>query len=777
MDKNIDIQPVIEDIIARTGHEQKDIIALLHAVEDEFNYLPEDALKCLCRLTGISPSKVMGVATFYSQFRFKPAGKHMIKVCTGTACHVKGALSLFEGFRNHLDIPEGEDTDSDMLFTVEKVACLGCCMIAPAVQIGELTYGPVKRSTIPLILIDYLNSIGMGKSGKSSQEPESIKGTLMICLCSSCMAVCADEVYNAVLEEIESFDLPIKVKTVGCSGVSFQCPLVEIEMDDGRSFRYGLVKPSDVPFILGKHFRPKKILPRINKAVYNLLDKFYSLNEESAVPTRYITDVRDDRTGDYLCCQRQLATERSGRMSPLDIDEYIENRGFHAFEICKSLKPDEIISTIEKSGLRGRGGAGYETARKWRIVSGFSDSQSYIICNGDEGDPGAFMDRMLLESFPFRVIEGMAIAALACGINKGFIFLRSEYPLAISRVRKALEICRKRGYEFNLDIVISAGAFVCGEETALIRSIEGHRGEPKARPPYPSENGLWGKPTLVNNVETFTLVPWIILNGGDAFSGLGTEKSHGTKTFALAGKINNGGLIEVEMGTSLKEIIFRIGDGIEGNKSLKAVQVGGPSGGCLPASLIETPVDYENLKELGTIMGSGGLIVLDEEDCMVDVARYFMSFTQDEACGKCTFGRVGTKRMLEIMDKLVEGLAKPEDLEMLEYLADQIKKSSLCGLCRSAPNPVVSALKYFRTEFDDHVMGRCTAKKCIALIEYHITDDCIGCTKCAQRCPVDAIESMAYEKHIIDIELCVKCDSCRQICPSSAIIKKDRDNL
>jgi len=429
--------------------------------------------------------------------------------------------------------------------------------------------------------------------------------------------------------------------------------------------------------------------------------------------------------------------------------------------------------------LRGRGGAGFPTGLKWSLVAGNKSDVKYLICNGDEGDPGAFMDRMLLESYPYRVIEGLVIAAKAVDATHGYFYIRAEYPLAVKRIRQALINCRENkylgenilgsGFSFDIQIYEGAGAFVCGEESALMESIEGHRGFPRIRPPFPAESGLWEKPTLINNTETFAQVSYIIREGSAKFAGIGRGMSKGTKVFALAGKVNRGGLIEVPMGITVRQIVEEIGGGVQNGKKFKAVQIGGPSGGCIPAELYDTPIDYESLLEVGAMMGSGGLVVLDEDDCMVDIARYFLSFTQNESCGKCTFCRVGTKRMLEILNKITSGKGKENDLKELEYLAGWTKKGSLCGLGKSAPNPVLSTLKYFRDEYLAHINGKCPSGKCQNLIKYQINDLCIGCTKCAQKCPTEAILFKPHEKHEVITDLCIKCDACRQACPVDAV--------
>ncbi|MGD0517267.1 MAG: NADH-ubiquinone oxidoreductase-F iron-sulfur binding region domain-containing protein, partial [Thermoguttaceae bacterium] len=483
----------------------------------------------------------------------------------------------------------------------------------------------------------------------------------------------------------------------------------------------------------------------------------------------------------FLGRQKHLATEYCGQIDPTNLDEYIRHDGFKALRRClEELSPGKIIDKIQTSGLRGRGGAGFPTGTKWAKVREAQADAKYVICNGDEGDPGAFMDRMLLESFPYRIIEGMAIAALAVGADEGLFYIRAEYPLAVERITEAIEHCRQRGIlgdkvlgsDFRLHLAVKqgAGAFVCGEETALLASIEGRRGMPRLRPPFPAECGLWGKPTLVNNVETYALVPWIMRHGAEEFAKLGTAASKGTKVFALAGKVSRGGLIEVPMGITIREVVEEIGGGVVGDRIFKAVQIGGPSGGCIPASLADTRIDYEALAKVGAIMGSGGLVVLDDLDCMVDIARYFLRFTQDQSCGKCTLCRIGTRRMLDILDRLCTGKGKKDDLKELYDLAVTVSAGSICGLGRTAPNPVLSTLRYFHDEYEAHLAGRCPAGRCKDLIVYRITDDCIGCTLCAQHCPADAIPMTTYEKHSIDPEKCTRCDTCRRICPEKAVV-------
>jgi NADH-quinone oxidoreductase subunit F len=773
----------VDEIISSVGSDQRHLIAVLRAIQAKYNYLPRAALLRVAEKTGISPASIAGVSTFYSQFRSRPAGRHTVRVCIGTACHVKGAEDVYAALRLHLGIPEDDDTDPEKLFTVEKVACLGCCMLAPAVQIDDVTYGFLEPGRVAGMLTDFLEAqkqAGAAPRGRSTGG--RVLGEVRLCLCSSCVAGGTMAVHEELQRQAEDLKLDIRIQAVGCTGISYQTPMLNIVMADGASFTYGMVRADSVREILLRHFRPATVTAKVRGSIGRMLDRL--LTDDAWEPvTRCAVDVRSGPDACYTGLQKRIVTECAGEINPLDIEAYIRADGFKALEKClKHGNAADAISAVMASGLRGRGGAGFPTGRKWQLVRGAGAGPKYVICNGDEGDPGAFMDRMILESFPFRVIEGMAIAAAAVGADRGFIYVRSEYPLAAARVSEALKISEARGYlgsrimgteySLSLELVEGAGAFVCGEESALMQAIEGKRGMPRFRPPFPSERGLWGRPTLVNNVETFGMVPWIIRHGPAALARLGTERSAGSKAFALAGKVIRGGLIEVPMGITLRRIVEEIGGGIQDGKKLKAVQVGGPSGGCVPESLCDTPVDYEQLVHAGAIMGSGGMVVLDEDDCMVEIARYFLAFTQRESCGKCTYCRIGTKRMLEILERLCSGRGRHGDIERLEHLAAVTKEGSLCGLGRTAPNPVLSTLKHFRTEYEAHMQGVCPAKKCKTLVRYVINDDCIGCTKCAQACAAGAIEMRPHQQHEIDDTKCTRCDSCRQVCPSGAVKKE-----
>ncbi|MFV0267118.1 MAG: NADH-ubiquinone oxidoreductase-F iron-sulfur binding region domain-containing protein [Draconibacterium sp.] len=549
--------------------------------------------------------------------------------------------------------------------------------------------------------------------------------------------------------------------------------------NEGEPTLYAKVKPEDVKGIVENHFDAPGLLTRLKNKLIHTVETIQTDRNWEGIK-RYEISMREKPVASFLGNQLPIATEYRGIINPLDINEYRTRGGFTALQkVLATLSSAEVVEQVKQSGIRGRGGAGFPTGLKWELVKQQNSSTKYIICNGDEGDPGAFMDRMLLESYPYRIIEGMAIAAYATGIRQGYFYIRAEYPLAVTRIREALRISIENnllgnnilgsGFSLHLQVYEGAGAFVCGEETALIASIEGSRGFPRIRPPFPAQSGLFGKPTLVNNTETFAQIAYILREGWQKFASIGTAKSTGTKVFALAGKVARGGLIEVPMGISVREVVEVIGGGIANGRKFKAVQIGGPSGGCIPAEHADTPIDFESLQEMGAMMGSGGLVVLDDTDCMVDIARYFLSFTQDESCGKCTFCRVGTRRMLDIIERITSGKGKQGDVEELEKLAEWTNKGSLCGLGKTAPNPVLSTLKYFRDEYEAHINGVCPTGKCADLITYSVNDDCIGCTKCVQKCPVDAIPFTPHEKHSINTELCIKCDACRAACPVDAI--------
>jgi NADH:ubiquinone oxidoreductase subunit F (NADH-binding)/(2Fe-2S) ferredoxin/NAD-dependent dihydropyrimidine dehydrogenase PreA subunit len=582
----------------------------------------------------------------------------------------------------------------------------------------------------------------------------------------------ATSLLSAIEQELKKHNLAdrTRISHSGCLGMCEKGPIMVV--NPGYTI-YGHLTAADIPEIIEQHLVKGKPVARLAIQEDHLYNRFY----------RVFGDTK------FFGKQMRMALRNCGIIDPENIDDYLSLRGYEALaKVLTDMTPKQVVDEVKLSGLRGRGGAGFPTGLKWQLTAraggteaGASD-EKYVICNADEGDPGAFMDRSAIEGDPHTVLEGMIIGGYAIGAKQGYVYIRAEYPLAVSRLEKAIADAREHGFlgenilgsnfSFDIDIRLGAGAFVCGEETALIRSIEGGRGMPRPRPPYPSVEGLFGKPTLINNVETWANIPVVILDSGKWFSSIGTEKSKGTKVFALAGKVVNTGLIEVPMGTTLRDIIYDIGGGIPDGKQFKAIQTGGPSGGCLPAEFLDTPVDYESLTKAGSIMGSGGMIVIDEDSCMVDIAKFFLEFTENESCGKCTPCREGTKRMLEILVKITDGKGEPNDIEKLERLGNMIKKASLCGLGQSAPNPVLSTIKNFRVEYEEHVNNKkCRAKVCKKLLTYDITDKCVGCMACKKACPTSAISGTAKNRHVLNQAKCIKCGACFGKCKFDAITR------
>ena len=585
---------------------------------------------------------------------------------------------------------------------------------------------------------------------------------ILVCHGTGCTSSKSPEIsenFRKILKEknIEN----VRVIKTGCFGLCAKGPIVIIRPED--TF-YAMVTPDDCEEIIQTHIIEGKRVERllckdIDGTIVNSLDEL-----------------------NFYKKQKRIALKNCGVVNPEDIDEYIAFDGYKALEkVLTEMKPDDVINVVKESGLRGRGGAGFPTGKKWELTKAYEDEQKYVVCNADEGDPGAFMDRSILEGDPHSILEAMAIAAYSIGANKGFIYVRAEYPIAVKRLKIAINQARDYGilgnnifgtdFSFDIEIRLGAGAFVCGEETALLESIEGKRGQPRVKPPYPAEHGLWGKPTLINNVETYANIAQIILKGSEWYSSIGTETSKGTKVFALGGNVNNIGLVEVPMGTTLREIVYDIGGGIPNGREFKAAQTGGPSGGCIPKEHLDTPIDYESLKEIGSMMGSGGLIVMDDTKCMVCLAKFYLEFTVSESCGKCTPCRIGTKRMLEILERLCAGEGSELDIYKLEKLAANIQKASICGLGQSAPNPVISTLKYFREEFRQHAIQKeCKTLECKALSKITIDQEkCKGCGLCQKHCPVEAIEGEAREKRVINQDKCIKCGTCLTNCPFHAI--------
>ncbi|MBR6568202.1 MAG: NADH-quinone oxidoreductase subunit NuoF [Clostridia bacterium] len=590
---------------------------------------------------------------------------------------------------------------------------------------------------------------------------------VLVCGGTGCTSSNSQKIIDTMNAELKAKGLENEVQVIrtGCFGL---CALGPIMIVYPEGCFYSEVKVEDVPEIVEEHLLKGRMVTRL-------------LYKETVTPEK-IKGLNDTN---FYKKQKRVALSNCGVINPEDINEYIAYDGYQALAKCLTqLTPEQVIQIVKDSGLRGRGGGGFPTGLKWSFTAANKADQKYVVCNADEGDPGAFMDRSVLEGDPHCIIEAMAICGYATGATEGYIYVRAEYPIAVARLQIAINQAREMGllgknifgsgFDFDLFVKLGAGAFVCGEETALMTSIEGNRGEPRPRPPYPAVKGLFAKPTTENNVETFANIPAIIRNGADWFASMGTEKSKGTKVFALGGKITNTGLVEVPMGTTLRDVIYEIGGGIPNGKAFKAAQTGGPSGGCIPAHLMDTPIDYDNLTAIGCMMGSGGLIVMDEDNCMVDIAKFFLDFTVDESCGKCTPCRVGTRRLLEILDKITSGKGTLEDIDKLEELCYYIKENSLCGLGQTAPNPVLSTLKFFRDEYIAHVVDKkCPAGVCKDLLSFSIeADKCKGCTLCAKKCPVGAISGAVKEAHTIDTSKCIKCGVCMDSCKFKAIIKK-----
>lgn len=786
----VDLTP-IEAIVTKVGREQRHLIPLLHAIDQEYHYLPPPTLSRLADLTGIPRPQIAEVATFYSKFRTRPRGKHLVQVCRGTACHVYGADLILEETRRLLNIPPGSDTDPEGNATIEVVGCLGCCTLAPVVRVDDRIVGHAEVQALPsvvdwnspatvredgdqLLAVAKTNGVAHGRAKENQKfAPYEIRVGLGSC----CVAGGSRDVLASLQRELKAQHLNATIKQVGCVGICHLTPLVEVVRPNAEPIVATKATPADVRRIV-RSLPPN--VPWQNRWRSSIRNMWQSDPPSAITLTPCdIIPTSDLRMRRFIDPQVRIVTEHSGVMDPTSLEEYRARDGFVALKrVLQVGQPTTVLDAIERSGLRGRGGAGFPTATKWRRLHQAA-GEKFLVCNGDEGDPGAFMDRMIMESYAYRVLEGMAIASYALGVGRAFIYVRHEYPLAVRRLRNAIEQMtsdnllgdRILGHDFSLhvEIVEGGGAFVCGEETALLQSIMGHRGTPQLRPPYPVESGLWGRPTLVNNVETLANVPWIVRNGPERFAAYGTAASKGTKVFSLAGKVCRGGLIEVPMGMTIRQVVEEIGGNVAEGKRFKAVQIGGPSGGCIPASLADTPIDYESLRQVGAIMGSGGLIVLDDDDCMVDIARYFLEFTQRESCGHCTFCRVGTRKLLDVLERLCAGHGKPGDLKEIETLCHSTTMGSLCGLGKTAPNPVLTTLRYFRDEYEAHLAGRCPAGRCKALIRYDVTRDCIGCTICAQKCPVGAIEATPYRQHWIDPAICTRCDVCRTSCPEDAI--------
>ncbi|GAB6166284.1 NADH-quinone oxidoreductase subunit NuoF [Thermostilla marina] len=700
-------------------------------------------------------------------------GYTFIQVGSATCEHAAGSLEVLDEFRKHIAASGRTD------IVLRQTGCTGRCSREPIVGIFRAGEIPVKYQRVDRKIVHEIFTRHIMK-GEPLLEyvldgpvEELTRHELLNCGSARCgfhgEKICGGAIADR-LRELGVSEQTCRVTPASCFGacsaeMEGKCTHVLIRPEN---VLYRLKNEADLEEVVREHLQGGRIVERLVVRDEPVSRDFFELYGDVAFFNR----------------QTRVALRHNGVLDPTSIEEYLHFRGFEALaKVLSQGDPEWVIEEITRSNLRGRGGGGFPTGVKWSFARKSSKKTRYIICNADEGDPGAFMDRSMLESDPLNVVEGMIIGAYAIGAQKGFFYIRAEYPLAIERIENAIRLCREwgllgknilgSGFDFDLEVRLGAGAFVCGEETALIHSIEGERGQPRIRPPFPTEAGLWGKPTVINNVETFANVPVIIAYGADWFKRIGTEKSGGTKVFALAGKVRHTGLVEVPMGITLREIVEDIGGGPPGGKKIKAVQTGGPAGGCIPAQMLDLQVDFDNLQQAGSIMGSGGMIVLDETDCMVDIAKFFTTFSQDESCGKCTPCREGTTRMLEILERITNGKGSEEDIYKLERLAKLVRKASLCGLGRAAPNPVLSTLTHFRDEYLAHVIEkRCPAKKCVALIHYEIDPEkCIGCTACARNCPVECISGKRREPHVIDQNACIKCGRCHQVCRFDAVLR------
>lgn len=823
----------VNQIVARRGGKVANLVGILQDVQGEYRYLPEEVMSYVATALDIPASMVFGVATFYTQFTMTPRGRYVIKVCDGTACHVRGSEELNFVVQEATGLPQdgSQSTTTDLKFTVERVACVGACGLAPVIMVddkevfGNVTPEEARQMVERLTAeddgsavkhkVDISEKVGdvlvkapatkirsredlekMVTAFKEAVEAQKVR--IMVCMSTACVASGAREVYAAFRTALDAKGLRAELKVMdkecgcGCgasadegeateqrfspagpgeaglikAGCFGYCQLAPHIVIDPGNVVYSKVTPEDIPEIISETIEGGRIIDR-------LLYK-----DDAGKDCTTVEEIP------FYASQQKVALTTCGKLDCEDIREYMAFDGYTALaKAIFEMTPEEVINEISTSGLRGRGGGGFPTGIKWTACREATGSLKYIVCNADEGDPGAFMDRSLLEGDPHRVLEGILLAAYAVGAEEAYIYARAEYPLAVMRLHHLLEQAKDfgllgkniMGSDFSLEVKIKegAGAFVCGEETALLASIEGQRGMPRPRPPFPATSGLWGKPTIINNVETLAIVPYIIKNGAANFRKLGTEKSPGTKTFALAGQVARTGLVEVPLGTTLREIVFDIGGGMRRDFPYKSVQIGGPSGGCLTMEHLDMPLDYERLREAGAMVGSGGLVVMDGGTCMVEIARYFMGFIQDESCGKCVPCREGTKKMLEILKRITGGRTKPGDLELLEELAGVVAAGSLCGLGKTAANPVLSTLRYFRDEYRAHIEDKkCPAGVCQALLDYIILPEpCTGCGACIKVCPVDAIQGERKQPHTIDVEVCTRCGACVEKCKFEAIIK------
>jgi NADH-quinone oxidoreductase subunit F len=773
------VRKTVED----NGAERSRLTAILHKLQEQYNYLPEQALRDISEIMEIPLVDIYGVATFYTSFSLEPKGEHIVTVCMGTACHVRNSAGLLEEICRFLNVEPGGTTE-DMMFTVETVNCLGACAMGPIMVVDGTYHGEMSASKVPRVLKKYmslreleepiaekLSSPAELGSFRSAAFEKRYGNAVSISLCTGpgCLARGSREVGAAFERELQAAGMGDKVieRLTGCHGFCEMGPVVLVRPAD---IFYTNVKASDVPEIVRETVMDGKVVERL---LYDDPGSGKKIEKEADVP--------------YYSKQLRQVLGPNRTINPYEIDDYIALGGYSALsKALFEMQPQQVIDEVETAGLRGRGGGGYPAANKWKAArkARSIDGVKYVLCNADEGDPGAFMDRCMLEGNPHSVLEGMLIGAYAIGATNGFVYVRNEYPLAVESVTEAIRQAEElgligdnilgSGFSFHVGVSRGGGAFVCGESTALMASIEGRIGEPREKYIHTAVRGLYLRPTNLNNVETWANVPLIIREGAAQYSSTGTEGSKGTKIFSLVGKIKNTGLVEVPMGISLREIIFDIGGGVPDGKAFKAVQTGGPSGGCIPESLIDIPIDFDELYDAGSMMGSGGMIVMDQDTCMVDIAHYFLGFLGDESCGKCTPCREGIKHMYNIIEDVTMGEGSVEQLELLEELAEVVKDTSLCGLGQTAANPVLSTIRYFREEYMEHIeQKRCRAGVCKALVQYQIDPEaCTGCLRCLKECPVEAISGEKKQPHVIDIEKCEKCGICYEVCTEKAVVRK-----
>jgi len=781
---------LIDSIIDDYDRDPTNLIMILQDVQAELSYLPPEAIEQISKKLNLPQARVYAVTTFYKSFYLNPRGKHRIDICEGTACHIRGASVLMSQVSQELGIKAGETTP-DVEFSLNSVHCVGACAMGPVVVIdgvyhGNVTAGALSKEIKKCRSAEKVCACPSGEDENraviiddriDSQEKfkllqQSIARTrpinepkIMVCAGTGCLAKGSLKVAEALGRELAAANItrPLKIglKTVGCQGFCEKGPLVIISPEN---IFYNKVLAEDAAEIIRETIIGKKTLERL---LYHEPGADHGIENYKEIP--------------FFAGQERIALRNVGSVNPLDIYDYIAHGGYSAlFKALHTLQPNQVVDEVEESGLRGRGGGGFSTGAKWRTTAGVVSPVRYVICNGDEGDPGAFMDRSIMEGDPHSVIEGMIICAYAVGAEHGYIYVREEYPRALKHLQSAIDQARKAGllgqniagtmFSFDIKINRGTGAFVCGESTALMQSIEGKVGEPRAKYIRSAERGLFEKPTVLNNVETFVNIPVIIDRGSAWYAATGTSESPGTKVFSVVGKVKNTGLVEVPMGITLRKIIYDLCGGILSDKKFKAVQTGGPSGGCLPENKLDLPVDFDSLTREGSMMGSGGMIVMDEDTCMVDVARYFTDFLTQESCGKCAACRLGLTNLLIILEKICSGAGEPDDIEKIEKLLIVLENGSLCGLGKTAPNPVRSTLTHFKDEYLAHIVEkRCPAGVCRDLINFEITEACTGCRRCARVCPQNAISGNKKELHTIDQTLCNKCGICRATCNFDAI--------